>query len=259
MRIQGTSLNKCDVSVIIVALNEAHDIVDCIESVKNWVREIIVYDSGSTDGTPDICESLGARVYRVDWPGDGPQKNRAIDSCTSKWILCLDADERVSESLQFEIQSALRSESKNAAYSMPRSSSFCGTFMRHSGWWPDRIVRLFRNGEARFSNLTTHASLQFSGPLGKFKFPIIHYAYKDLFESISKINDYSEKGANRAFENGKRSSLIKAIMKSLWAFFRTYILRLGFLDGKMGLVLACSNAHETWYRYLKIWLLQRDQ
>jgi glycosyltransferase involved in cell wall biosynthesis len=252
-------LNTCDISVIIVAFNEAHDIGDCIESVQNWANEVIVYDSGSTDGTPEVCESLGARVYRVDWPGDGPQKNRAIDSCTSKWILCLDADERVSEGLKKEIQQAVRPGFDHVAYSMPRSSSFCGTFMRHSGWWPDRIVRLFRSGEARFSNLTTHASLQFSGSLGKFKSPIIHYAYKDLFESISKINDYSEKGAIRAFENGKRSSLIKAMMKSLWAFFRTYILRLGVLDGKMGFVLACSNAHETWYRYLKIWLLERHR
>jgi glycosyltransferase involved in cell wall biosynthesis len=248
-------LKTYDISVIIVALNEAHDIGDCIKSVYDWVNEVIVYDSGSNDGTPELCESLGAKIYRTDWPGDGPQKNRAIDSSTSKWILCLDADERVSVGLREEIQQAVNAQANHVAYSMPRSSCFCGTFMRHSGWWPDSIVRLFRNGEARFSNLTTHASLQFSGSKGKLRSPIIHYAYKDLFEAISKINDYSEKGAIRAFKNGRRSSFSKAMIKSLWAFVRTYILRLGILDGRMGFVLACSNAHETWYRYLKIWLL----
>lgn len=243
------------ISAIIVAKNEAHDIMACIESVKNFAEEIIVFDSGSTDGTQDICRASGVKLFETDWPGDGPQKNRALDQATSEWVLCLDADERISAELKTEIISILSAESTHNAFSMPRSSSFCGQFMQHSGWWPDRIVRLFRRGSGRFSELRTHASLEINGSVGKLKGPLIHYSDRDIDEVLQKINVYSTEGALTLYKRGRRSSLSKAIGKSIWAFVRTYIFRLGVLDGRMGLVLAFANSQETYYRYLKLWLL----
>lgn len=244
------------ISVIIVAMNEAHDIGDCLESVKNWVNEIIVFDSGSTDGTQEICRQYGAKVFETDWPGDGPQKNRALDEATCDWVLSLDADERVSDELREEIIDLLHNNPTHNAFSMPRKSSYCGQFMRHSGWWPDRIIRLFRRKEGRFSELRTHCSLQWKGSLGRLKSPIIHLSIADIHEVLDKVNVYSSQGALTLSERGRKSSLSKAIFKGFWAFFRTYFIRLGILDGKLGFVLAISNAQETFYRYVKLWLLQ---
>lgn len=247
--------NRATLSVIVVAMNEAHDIGDCLESVRGLATETIVFDSGSTDGTPDICRELGARVFETDWPGDGPQKNRALLQATGDWVLCLDADERVGDELRREIESLLEQGSTHAAFSTPRRSSFCGRFMNHSGWWPDRIERLFRRGSARFTDVRTHTHLVIDGTIGRFDGPIIHIAIGDLHEALDKANSYSTSGALTMAENGKRSSLGKAIGKGLWAFLRTYLLRRGFLDGRMGFILAVANAEGTYYRYLKLMLM----
>lgn len=244
-------------SVIIVAMNEAHDITGCLESVQGLADEIIVFDSGSTDGTPDICRGLGARVFETDWPGDGAQKNRALDQAHSEWVLCLDADERVGPELREQIRQVLQRDTPHAAFSMPRSSSFCGQFMRHGGWWPDRITRLFRRQRARFTEPRTHAALVVDGSTGALSAPIIHLSVTDLHEVLEKLNVYSTEGARAMWREGRRSSPAKALGKGFWAFVRTYLLRAGFLDGRLGLVLALANAHGTYYRYMKLWLLQR--
>ncbi|GAB3626030.1 glycosyl transferase family 2 [Pandoraea terrae] len=251
--------NQYTLSVIVVAMNEAHDISACIESVRGWASEVIVFDSGSTDGTQDICRALGARVFETDWPGDGPQKNRALAQATSDWVLCLDADERVSDALREEILTLLRGGSTHVAFSTPRRSSFCGRFMNHSGWWPDRIVRLFCRGKGRFTDVRTHTHLELEGTTGSLNGPLIHISIPTLHEALDKNNVYSTEGAKTMFEQGKRSSLGKAIGKGFWAFLRTYVFRLGFLDGQEGFMLAVSNAEYTYYRYLKLSLIWREQ
>ncbi|WP_206953170.1 glycosyltransferase family 2 protein [Trinickia acidisoli] len=256
---RASHANRATLSVIVVAMNEAHDIRDCLESVRGLARETIVFDSGSTDGTPDICRELGARVFETDWPGDGPQKNRALAQATGDWVLCLDADERVGDELRREIERLLEEGSTHAVFSTPRRSSFCGRFMRHSGWWPDRIERLFRRGSARFTDVRTHTHLVVDGTTGRFDGPIIHIAIGDLHEALDKANSYSTSGALTMAENGKHSSLGKAIGKGLWAFVRTYVLRRGFLDGRMGFMLAVANAEGTYYRYAKLALLGERQ
>lgn len=244
-------------SVIVVAMNEAHDIGACIESVRDLAMEVIVFDSGSTDGTPDLCRSLGARVFETDWPGDGPQKNRALDEARGDWVICLDADERLSPELRAELETLLGNGTSHAAFSTPRRSSFCGRFIKHSGWWPDRIERVFRRGAARFTNVRTHTHLEIDGTIGTFYGPIIHISISDLHEALEKTNAYSTFGAMTMAENGKRSSLGKALAKGFWAFVRTYVIRAGFLDGAEGLMLAINNAETTYYRYLKLALLVR--
>jgi glycosyltransferase involved in cell wall biosynthesis len=249
---------RATLSVIVVAMNEAHDILDCLESVRGLAMEIIVFDSGSTDGTPGLCREFGARVFETDWPGDGPQKNRALREARGDWVLCLDADERVSEPLRQELETMLAGDAPHAAFSTPRRSSFCGRFMKHSGWWPDRIVRLFRRGSAHFTDVRTHTHLEIDGTTGQLNGPIIHISIPDLHEALDKTNVYSTAGALTMAENGKRSSLGKALAKGFWAFFRTWVIRAGFLDGAEGLMLAINNAETTYYRYAKLALLTRD-
>ncbi|MBY0579484.1 MAG: glycosyltransferase family 2 protein [Burkholderiales bacterium] len=240
-------------SVIIIAKNEAKSIGKCLESVS-WADEIVVIDSGSTDETVKICESFGAKIQVTDWPGFGPQKNRALDLATGVWILSLDADEIVTPELKNEILGAI-SGANAQAYSFPRSSSYCGRFMRHGGWWPDRVTRLFRKNSARFSDDLVHEKLIVDGKTGVLSSPLIHIAFSDLEEVLQKIDRYSTAGAIMMAKKNKKASLADAIFKGMWAFFRTYVLRGGFLDGKEGFMLAISNAEGTYYRYLKLMLM----
>ena len=238
--------------LIIVAKNEATDIPDCIRSVHGLASEVIVFDSGSTDGTPTLCRDLGAKVVETDWPGDGPQKNRALDIATGDWVLCLDADERVGQELRTEIEAVLRQGSPHTAFRMPRSSSFCGKFMKHSGWWPDYIIRLFKRGEGRFTEVFTHTHLEHRGTLGTFRGPVIHLAIPELAESLEKMNAYSTAGARTLAAKGKTASVSVAAIRGLWMFFRVYILKRGFLDGREGFLLAVLNAEGTFHKYAKL-------
>lgn len=256
MKDQQTPIPFLDISVIIIAMNEAHDIADTIASVSGWCREVIVFDSGSVDGTQALCRSLGAKVFDTDWPGDGPQKNRALAQATGEWVICLDADEQISEPLQREIRETL-SRTDCAAFSTPRLSSFCGREMYHCGWWPDRIVRIFRRTRGRFTDVRTHTHVVVDGVTGKMESPILHRAIPEINESLEKMNLYSTEGARSLFESGKQSSFLKAIGHGFWAFVRTYVIRLGFLDGKHGFMLSVLNAEGTYYRYLKLWLMQK--
>ena len=243
-------------SVVVITRDEAHDIGACLQSVA-WADEIVVLDSGSTDATVEIARSLGARVEITDWPGFGIQKNRAISRCTRDWILSLDADERVTAELRTELERAIASPGNRVAFRMPRLSSYCGRTMRHSGWWPDYVIRLFRRGHARFTDDPVHERLLSEGPIGTLEHPLTHATYIDLEEVIAKVNSYSSAGARKLAALGVRGSLSKAMAHGLWAFTRTYIVRAGFLDGREGLMLAISNAEATYYRYLKLMLLQR--
>lgn len=245
-------------SVIIITLNEAHAIRACLESVA-WADEIIVVDSGSTDDTLAICREFTPQVYSHDWPGFGPQKNCALDYAGKEWVLSLDADERISPELRDEIQAAMAAPGTYLAFKMPRLSSFCGRFMRHSGWWPDYVTRLFKRGSARFSDDLVHERLIVDAATGTFKFPLLHDTYRDLEEVLDKVNSYSTAGARMLDQKQRKAGLSTAVLHGLWAFVRTYFLRRGFLDGREGFMLAVSNAEATYYRYIKLMLLNRKR
>ena len=242
-------------SVIIITKNEAANIATCIESVA-WADEIVVVDSGSSDDTPDICRGLGAKVYEHDWPGFGPQKNRALDYATGDWVLSLDADERVSPELRAEIQSAML-KGRADAYEIPRLSSFFGRYIRHSGWRPDYVTRLFKRGAGRFSDDLVHERVIVTGSTVKLRQSIMHESFRDAEELLAKIDHYSSAGALMLHKKNRTSSLKQAVAHALWAFLRSYILRAGFLDGREGFMLAVSNAEGTYYRYLKLMLLNK--
>ncbi|MGV8804348.1 MAG: glycosyltransferase family 2 protein [Polaromonas sp.] len=244
-------------SVTVITQNEAHNIEACLRSVS-FADEIIVLDSGSTDQTVQIARSLGARVSTsADWQGFGVQKNRALSLATSDWVLSLDADERVPDALQAEIRAVLQAAQFDV-YAFPRLSSYCGQFIHHSGWYPDRVTRLFRRQAARFSDDLVHEKLITECPVGQLRTPLLHESFRSLESVLDKVNRYSTAGAQSLFAKGKSASLGKAIGHGLWAFVRTYFLRRGFLDGRMGLVLAISNAEGTYYRYLKLWLMHEQ-
>jgi glycosyltransferase involved in cell wall biosynthesis len=242
-------------SVIIIAKNAEGTIRRCLESVA-WVDEIVVVEHGSADRTADICRDAGARLHQTpDWPGFGRQKNRALDFARGEWVLSLDADEWVTPALRSEVTRAIAAPGGSAAFRFPRRSSFCGRFMRHSGWWPDYVTRLFRRGTARFSDALVHEKLIVNGPIGTLAQPLLHESVSDLDQMLGKMNAYSTASARSLCEQGRRASLATALAHGGWTFFRTYVLRAGFLDGREGLMLALANAEGSYYRYLKLMLL----
>ena len=242
-------------SVSITAFNGEPLVRRCVASVT-WADEIIVVDCGSTDRTREICSELGAKVTETpDFPGYGEQKNRALDRTTGDWVLALDHDEWVSAELRAEIEATILNPGDAVAFTMPRLSNFCGRDMRHAGWWPDPVTRLFRKSAARFSEDHLHDRILVNGKIGKLKNPLLHEPMPTLEHVINKMNGYSSAGAKFNFANGKRASLGKAIFHGAWAFVRTYILQAGFLDGREGFMLSVSNAEGTYYRYLKLMML----
>jgi glycosyltransferase involved in cell wall biosynthesis len=242
-------------SVIVICGNNVATIRRCLESVA-WAGEIVVVDSGSKDGTFDIVRELATRFQQTgDWPGHGPQKNRALDMATSEWVFSLDSDEWVTQEVRAELEAAMAAPGGMAAFALPRRSSFCGRFMRHSGWWPDYVTRLWRRGSARFSEDHTHDRVIVDGKVGRLRKPIMHEAVTDLEQMLVKINMYSSSSAAIFHKDGRRASLFTALVHGGWAFFRTYVLRLGFLDGREGLMLAVINAENSYYRYAKLTLL----
>jgi glycosyltransferase involved in cell wall biosynthesis len=254
----GVLPTQAPLSVIIITRNEEANIGECLASVS-FARERVVVDSGSTDATVALARQAGARVEVMpDWPGFGMQKNRALDLATEPWVLSLDADERVTPQLREEILRVLAADAPRQAWSVPRRSSFCGTYMGHSGWYPDRVVRLFRRGSARFSDDVVHERVVTGDPIGQLQGDILHTTYPDLETMLEKLNRYSTASASLMFGKGERSTFGGAFVRGAWAFFRTYILRSGWRDGRMGLVLAVSIAEGTFYKYLKLWLLGRD-
>lgn len=242
-----------NLSVIIAAKNEAHNIVDCIKSAA-FADEVLVLDSGSTDNTVALALTAGATVIQTDWPGYGPQQNRGIDAAKHNWIYSLDADERITSVLAQEIKLAISLDQFNV-FDVPRKSFFVTQFMYHSGWWPDRTRRLCKRGSARFTDHEIHANLATKEPVGHLNEPMIHHSFLTLDSVVEKMNRYSTGGARDFYSRGKRGSLTQAITHGGWAFFRTYIIRRGFLDGKAGFILAVANAEGTYYRYLKLMLL----
>jgi len=243
-------------SIVIVAKNEAANIAECVRSAR-FADEVIVMDSGSTDGTPDLARAEGAKVIVTDWPGYGPQNNRGIDQASGDWFFSLDADERISPELAAEIRSAIERGGVDG-YRVPRTSMYCGRFIKHAGWSPDYTWRLARRGKGRFTEHYLHAHLEVQGATGTLRQPIIHYSFRSMESVLEKLNRYSTASARDMTASHRRGSLGRAVLHGLWAFFRTYVLRLGFLDGRWGFMLAVSNAEGTYYRYVKLWLLQRQ-
>jgi Glycosyltransferases involved in cell wall biogenesis len=244
-------------SSITITGNEAANIADCIDSLK-FCDERIVVDGGSKDDTVAIAEKHGATVYHHAWTNFGKQKNIALSHATGDWVLDLDADERVSPALAAEIRRAME-DSDAAGFEIPRSSFFCGRWMRHSGWYPDYVLRLFRREGGYFSDHLVHTRVICDGKVKRLTTPLTHFAIRRIQDSIAKMDSYSTAGAAEIVATGKSVKFSSGITHGLWAFIRCYFLRLGFLDGREGFLLAVLNAEGTYYRYMKAWLTGRSR
>ncbi len=243
--------------VAIIALNSEARLAQCLEAVS-FADEIVVVDGGSTDATVPIAERHRARVVvEREWPGFGPQKNRAVAALATDWILSIDTDEVVTPELAASIRDAIAAP-RAQVFEVDRLSNFCGHWMRHSGWSPDWVPRLFRRGAARFSDDLVHERLVFEGTPVRLEGKLLHYSYDDLEGVLRKLDAYSTAGARQRFAAGRRGSFGQAIVRGFWAFVRAYVLRAGFLDGRMGFILAVANAEGTYYRYLKMMLMQHE-
>lgn len=243
-------------SVIIITKNEEHNIEDCLKSVS-FAQEIVIVDSGSTDRTVELARHYTDKILVTDWPGYGKQKQRALDLATGDWVLSIDADERVTEKLKQEILSILPNTDLDA-FSIPFRSEYCGKAIRFGDWWNDKQVVLFRRQKASFTASIIHERVEITGRIGKLKNYIYHLAFRDLHMVLRKMNDYSTWSANHKQKQGKLGGLWQALSHGLWTFLRGYILRLGFLDGKEGFLLAISNAEGTYYRYLKLGYINKQ-
>lgn len=235
----------------IITLNEEERLPGCLASVA-FATQVVVVDSGSTDRTTSIAKEFGAEVYDEPWQGFGRQKQLAIDRCNQEWILVLDADERVSDDAQQEIIKVIATAAPNVAYSLPRRNYFCGRWIKHMGWWPDGVVRLFRKGAARMSDRLVHEALEVDGPVGELSQPLIHYTNRSLSQTLSKINRYSSAGAEQLYSKGIKASAIKAFARASWAFAHNYFIRGGFLDGGEGLILAVSDFMNVFFKFAKL-------
>ncbi len=256
-------------SVILITKNEAHNIEDCLRSVQGLADEIVVVDSGSSDGTAELAQRLGAQVtVTPDWPGFGVQKGRALARATGQWVLSLDADERVSPALAEEIRKVVATPAADTSgqafaaesnaggatlgFELSRLSSFCGQWMRHGDWYPDRVLRLVRRGRARFTEDLVHERMVVDGPVGRLAGDLLHHTMTSLDDALDKMNRYTTGRALDRVRAGRRGSLAGALGHGLWAFVRSYVVKRGFLDGRLGFVLAVYIAEGTYYRYLKM-------
>jgi len=249
-------VEKAPLSVAMIVKNEAENLPDCLRSVA-FARQIVVVDSGSGDETIRIASDFGCEVFSEAWRGFGPQKQFAVDRCREEWILVLDADERIPPETARVIRQIIESPGDANGYSFPRKNFFQGRWIRHAGWWPDRVVRLFRRGKGRLTEAAVHEAIAVEGQVEILEAPIVHWTEGDLGRIIRKIDRYSTLGAQQAFAEGRRSTLWGAFLRAKVTFFQYYFLRGGFLDGRQGLTLAVTDAVNKFFKYAKLSELNR--
>ncbi len=251
-------------SVIVITKNESHNIEACLQSVL-FADQIVVLDSASTDGTIEIARSMGAEVsISPDWQGFGVQKNRALDAATGDWVLSLDADERVTPELAQEIQAQLAQaqvSGQSVAFTIPRLTQFCGVWIRHCGWTPDYVLRVFKRGEARFSDDLVHEKLQIitaDMPIVRLKNPLLHYSYPTPEHYWRKLQRYSQDWARQRHARGQKATITRAALSAVTAFIRSYVFQLGFLDGAMGFAVCTMQAQSAFGKYFELYCLGRE-
>ncbi|CAM3970146.1 glycosyltransferase family 2 protein [Serratia silvae] len=251
--------HRNSLSVVMIAKNEAELLSECLQSVA-WADEIIVLDSGSSDSSVALAESLGAKVFtHTDWQGFGKQRQKAQSYATQDYVLMIDADERVTPELRHSIEQVLANADDNVVYSLGRRNLFLGRFMRHSGWYPDRVNRLYANQRYRYNDDLVHESLNTGGAkVVPLQGDLLHLTCRDFFAFQRKQLHYAEQWAIQRHQAGKRCGYLSILTHTLGAFCKTWLLRAGFLDGKQGLLLAVVNAQYTFNKYAALWALGRN-
>lgn len=259
MSAQPETEDRPRLSACIVAMNEADRIGECLDSVA-FCEEIVVVDSHSRDDTRKIACGRGARVIERDWPGHVAQKEFAIRAAQNDWVLCIDADERVSPALRGEILSLrLAGFPGKAGWRMPRLSSYLGRWMRHGGWYPNRQLRLFDRRRCRWAGNDPHDRVEANGPVGVCRSDLLHHPYRDLAEHLRTIDRYTSIMAEGMRARGRSASSFDLVARPAAHFVRSYVLKLGFLEGWRGLLQAGLAAHYGQMKYAKLREMQRGE
>jgi glycosyltransferase involved in cell wall biosynthesis len=247
---------KLPLSVVIIALNEEANIARAIASVKDWVSEVLVYDSGSTDKTAAIASSSGAKVVTGPWLGFGPTKNKASELAANSWILSIDSDEEVSPELKSEISQKFSLLDESSAYRVPRRSFYLRRWINHGGWYPDYQTRLFNRKNAAWNAAEIHEKVEAKN-YSMLASNLNHYVFRNIEHQVSTNNKYSSLQAKEMFKQGKRFSWFKFFTKPAVKFFECYFLKLGFLDGWAGFVIAKSASYSVFLKWAKLYELER--
>jgi glycosyltransferase involved in cell wall biosynthesis len=251
-----TSSTRLPLSLFVITLNEERNLRRCLESAVDLATEVIVVDSGSTDGTRAIAESFGARWYDQPWLGMRDQKNAALGHCTQPWVLALDADEELSPKLRAEISRILCDDSKDiAGLRCARKSRFLGRWIRHGDWYPDWQLRLFRREKGHFAGEAGHDHVELAqgSRILPTRAELLHYSYPTLASFLEKLNSFSDAHLAAQIARGKSWSLLGNVFRPWWRFFRGYILRLGFLDGFPGYWIAKATAFSAFVRHSRLY------
>jgi glycosyltransferase involved in cell wall biosynthesis len=245
------------ISACVITLNEADRIDDCLASI-DFCDELLVVDSHSTDATRDRAAARGAKVIERDWPGHVKQKEFAIRAAAHDWVLCIDADERVTPELRAEIL-ALRDAGfpGHAGWNFPRKTFYLGRFIEHGLWYPDRQLRLFDRRRARWGGHDPHDKVLLEGSPGRLRGDLLHYSYRDLDDHLRTIDKYTTIMARGLLERGKRATALDLVTHPLARFVRGYFFKLGFLDGWRGLLIAFLAAHYARLKNAKLLVLQK--
>ncbi len=250
-----TIAQRLPISVCMISGAEAGRIGRTLESVAGWTSEIIiVLNDDVADGTEEIARKHGAKVFRERWKGHVAQKNSAVDKAAQAWILGLDADEVVSPALRSEIAGLLAGpgpSGKAAAYAFPRCAFYCGRWIRHGDWYPDRQTRLWRRGHARWGGIDPHDKLLVDGIVDRLHHDLLHYTAETINHQIVKTMKYADDFARHCAAENRTVTFLDLLVRPVWRFWRAYLFRLGFLDGWQGFTIAWLTAFYTFLRYVR--------
>ncbi len=244
------------VSAVVITKNEAENIRDCLASLQ-WADEIIVVDAESTDDTVAQAGEFTDKIFIRRWDGFSAAKNFARAQCTGDWVLWLDADERVTPELREEIINVLANDPAVAGFEMPRLANFLGKWIRHGGWYPGYVLRLFRRGAGRFDDKPVHEGVLVDGKIARLKNHLLHYTDRNLQHYFEKFNRYTSLAAEELNQRGRRFHLWDLLLRPSWFFFRMYVLKAGFWDGLSGFILARLSAAYVFAKYAKLWEEQK--
>jgi len=243
-------------SVALIVKNEESNLAECLDTVK-WADEIVVLDAGSDDKTIEIAKQYTDKIFiNANWQGYGIQRQRLQEYVSSDWVLMLDADERLTSELVAEIKNAVKQDDKSSVYALPRLSWCFGDFIRHSGWYPDYVTRLYAKDKAKYTSQLVHEKLEYESNINlvKLKGDLLHYTYRNLEHYLVKSAGYASAWAEQRQQRGKTSSLSQGFLHGIACFLKMYVFRFGFLDGRQGLLLALLSGHSTFAKYADLWV-----
>lgn len=245
-------------SVVIITFNEEQNIARCLDSVKDLADDIVVVDSFSTDNTVNLCKSYGAKVFSLPFEGYVNQKNKADQYAASDYILSLDADEVLSETLIQSIKQVKNNWEKEGYY-LSRLNNYCGKWIRHCGWYPDRKLRLFDRRKGEWKGITLHEKFEVEGETGILKGDLLHYTYPTIASHITQTQKFTSIAARELFQQEKKATPFKILFSPVFKFLKSYFVKLGFLDGYQGLMVCSISAWSNYLKYKKLASLRKEK